>query len=93
MNSSAKIMMGLLSMFAAVPSMGSDNRWSGVLSAGDKQSLLDKQKKHYKLLLERKGVKEFHSADLGLSVMARDWKNAQRKFNNIRKALKDEKLL
>jgi hypothetical protein len=89
MNAAGKL-VALAMMFAAVPGM---RDWTDHISPEEKQKLVDHQKKHYKLLLERKGVKEFYSRDLDVTVMARDQRNADRKFNNIRRALKDEKLL
>jgi hypothetical protein len=87
--------MAILGMFTAVAGMmdGGRSSWDDKITEHERKKLAEKQQRAYKTLLESRGVKEFYSRELDVTVMARDWNNAQRKFNNIRKALQQEGLM
>ena len=79
------LMMMMLAMGMMGSSMMPQSQFEA-LSDEEKQAFNDRMKKKYRLTLLKRGVKEF-TID-GITVLAINEKNAQRKVNNIKSKLR-----
>lgn len=81
--------MGAFMALAAIMggSMAPGSSWNDESKAtpAEKQRSFEECKQRYEALLRRKGVKSFYFSELDIYIMARDKKNADRKFKNLLK--------